>query len=167
MAEFLKQAVLSEQTTFEQAKQADPDFEESYAKLWLKYAMTVNDAETVYRHMFQTGIGSGGAALYFEWALFLEKYRRNFDAVSIVYQEGLKRVQGETQEEVLKKKYTEFAERMNLRIKRDVTDVLSQSGSSCKLLQEQNLSPQSKNTRKKRTYAAAFGDEDLFHEHAV
>ena len=63
--------------------------------------------------------------MYFEWALFLEKYRRNFDAVSIVYQEGLKRVQGETQEEILKKKYTEFAERMNLRIKRDITDVLS------------------------------------------
>ena len=87
--------------------------------------MTVNDAETVYRHMFQAGIGSGGAALYFEWALFLEKYRRNFDAVSIVYQEGLKRVEGETQEAILKKKYKEFAERMNLRIKRDVTDVLS------------------------------------------
>ena len=65
--------------------------------LWLKYALTVSDAETVYRHMLEHDIGTGEAALYSAWALMLEKYRRNFEAASIVYQEGLKRVTNQAQ----------------------------------------------------------------------
>ena len=39
----------------------------------------------------------------------LEKFRRDFDAASIVYQEGLKKVRQEADEKFLLKKYLEFA----------------------------------------------------------
>ena len=39
----------------------------------------------------------------------LEKYKRNFDAASIVYQEGLKQVSQKADETALLKKYLEFA----------------------------------------------------------
>ena len=50
----------------------------------------VKDYETVYRHMFQEKIGTSEASLYADWAFMLEKYRRDFDSASLIYQEGLK-----------------------------------------------------------------------------
>jgi hypothetical protein len=54
------------------------------------------------------------------------------------------------------KKYSEFAERMRLRLKRDVTDPL---GNDLKILGPLYLSPGSISKRKKRTYEEAFGQE--------
>ena len=84
----------------------------------------VRDCETVYRYMLHNEIGSTNAKLFLSWAFFLEKYRRNFDAANLVMQEGLKRVSGESEEKLLIKKYSEFAERMKLRIKRDILKTL-------------------------------------------
>ena len=82
---------------------------DSSAALWLKYAQMVKDSETVYRHMLTNEIGSTEATLFADWAFMLEKYRRNFDAACLVYQEGLKRVTKEPHERILLQKFTEFA----------------------------------------------------------
>lgn len=50
----------------------------------------VRDGENVYRFMLAQRIGTRKANLYADWAFFLEKYRRNFDAASLVYLEGLR-----------------------------------------------------------------------------
>lgn len=64
----------------------------------------VRDSETVYRHMLQSRIGSADAQLYVDWSLFLEKYRRDFEAAYLVYCEGLQNVQGEVHEKSLSEK---------------------------------------------------------------
>lgn len=46
--------------------------------------------------MFEMGIGTESAQLYMDWTLILEKYRRNFDAACLVYQQGLQRVKKES-----------------------------------------------------------------------
>ena len=61
----------------------------------------VKDYETVYRHMFHNKIGTSEASLFVDWAFMLEKYRRDFDSASTVYQEGLKRVTNEANETIL------------------------------------------------------------------
>lgn len=61
----------------------------------------VKDYETVYRHMFQEKIGTSEASLYADWAFMLEKYRRDFDSASLIYQEGLKWVTQEAHERTL------------------------------------------------------------------
>ena len=60
--------------------------------VWLKYAKMVNDPETVYKHMLHNNIGTNRHELFYDWSMLLEKFRRNFEAASMVYQEGLKRV---------------------------------------------------------------------------
>ena len=147
----------------EETKSADSNCQVSknIVTLWLKYAQLVSDSETVYRHMLSNKIGTTETTLYLEWALVLEKYRRNFDAASLVFQEGLKKVQGEAQEKLLMQKYTDFAERMRLRIKRDVIDPLSKNESESLeelLNKEENiLSPGTISKSKKRSYLEAFG----------
>ena len=62
--------------------------------------------------------------------------------------------------------YTNFAERMRLRIKRDITDCLNKdnkdksiTNSDSATLDDNPLSPNSKFVKKKRTYEEAFGKE--------
>ena len=57
--------------------------------VWLRYAKSVRDYETVYRHMFTNKIGTSKASLYIDWAFMLEKYLRNFEAASLMFQTGL------------------------------------------------------------------------------
>ena len=73
--------------------------------------------------MLHNGIGTTNANLFLKWAFFLEKFRRNFDAANLVFQEGLKRVSEENQEKLIKR-YSEFAKRMKERIKRDILKTL-------------------------------------------
>ena len=98
---------------------------DNYDSLWLKYAQSVRDYETVFRHMYKNKIGTRTALLYTEWAFMLEKYSRNFDAANLVYQTGLKKVSDERQEKLIQSEYKKFAERMRLRISRDVICPLS------------------------------------------
>ena len=59
--------------------------------------------------------------------------------------------------------YTNFAERMRLRIKRDITDCLNKdksiTNSDLSTLGDNPLSPNSKFVKKKWTYEEAFGKE--------
>ena len=54
-------------------------------QVWLRYAKSVRDYETVFRHMFQKKIGTSKASLYIDWAFMLEKYLRNFEAASLIF----------------------------------------------------------------------------------
>ena len=137
---------------------------DNFESLWLKYTQSVRDYETVFRHMYKNKISTRTALLYTEWAFMLEKYSRDFDAANLVYQTGLKKVSDERQEKLIQCEYKKFAERMRLRISRDVICPLSKGGSSQSSL-EQILAaaedapptPKTVGQRKKRTYEQAFG----------
>ena len=120
IAQCLKEAIENKDLLSESGKQVQDDL----TAVWLKYAQMVRDYETVYRYMLHNEIGTTNANLFLKWAFCLEKYRRNFDAANLVLQEGIKRVCDENQEKLLIKRYSEFAERMKLRIKRDILKTL-------------------------------------------
>ena len=94
--------------------------------------------------------------------MHLEKFKRDFEAASLVYQEGLKRVEGEQQEKEVMKKYADFHKRMKLRFERDVENELGPAGVE-QVLRDAGLE-QSINNRKqskKRTLSQAFGSEAI------
>ena len=120
----------------------------------------VSDAERVYKHMLNARIGTSKAQLYLDWSLLLEKYQRDFEAASLVYLEGLKRVSGDQDEKILLAKYTGFEKRMQLRIDRDVKDPLGvQRNTNIKSVinTEADHVPVKTNS-KKRKYAEVFGN---------
>lgn len=114
----------------------------------------VSDGETVFRYMLANKIGIRKANLYADWALLLEKYRRNFEAASLVYLEGLRTVSSPAEETCLMQKYFEFASRMQLRFKRDIPDSLGRS------LEQHQSPPGSQKSSRKRTYQEVFGTND-------
>lgn len=46
--------------------------------MWIEYASSVKDAETVYEYMVSNNIGEKDPRVYISLAYFLERFRRNF-----------------------------------------------------------------------------------------
>lgn len=111
-------------------------------QLWMTYATNVNDPWTVCQYMFDSGVGKQRVRLYSAWALFLEKYRRDFTKVSDVFILGLATLLEDRFRAELLDKYKQFADRMQKRSERDVHAYLPKN-----------------ETNKRRTFEQAFGSE--------
>ncbi len=49
-----------------------------YITAWIEYIQSVRDQKKLYELMIQKGIGGHDPALYVSFALYFEKYERNF-----------------------------------------------------------------------------------------
>lgn len=95
----------------------------AYQNAWIEYAGLVRDSRLIYEHMDRKGIGKQEPGFYVAFALYFEKYERNFKRAEELYLRGLSAVKG-TLRDVVLQKFKEFGARMQKRTQRDVLSQL-------------------------------------------
>ncbi len=61
----------------------------NYLVIWVEYAGMVRDAKLVYQYMQARGIGHLEPNFYVSYALYYEKYERNFTKAEEIYRQGI------------------------------------------------------------------------------
>ncbi len=61
----------------------------NYLVIWVEYAGMVRDAKLVYQYMQARGIGQQEPNFYVSYALYYEKYERNFTKAEEIYRQGI------------------------------------------------------------------------------
>jgi hypothetical protein len=95
----------------------------AYQNAWIEYAGLVRDSRLIYEQMERKGIGQHEAAFFVSFALYFEKYERDFKRAEELYLKGLAAVKGALRDIVLQK-FKEFGARMQKRTQRDVLSQL-------------------------------------------
>ncbi len=124
----------------------------NYLVMWIEFAGLVRDAKVVYEFMRIKGIGLTEPNYYVSYALYFEKYERNFKKAEEIYRLGIQMTKNVLQaQEVILQKFKEIGSRMVRRIERDITPSIDPKD---KAYQDQMSS-------KKRKYAEAFPANEL------
>jgi hypothetical protein len=97
----------------------------AYLVIWIEYAGMVKDAKCVYEYMQARGIGQMEPNFYVSYALYFEKYERNFTKAEEIYRLGIQMTKNAPQaQEVILQKFKDFGSRMVRRIERDITPII-------------------------------------------
>ena len=97
-----------------------------YTKLWIAYAESVKDGEIVYDYMIEHNIGINNPRVYISEALYVEKYKRDFQLSEQLHRKAVKLFKSEDKNDKLSLQTSEFSRRMNKRIERDVIGQLGE-----------------------------------------